>query len=163
MLLSCLNLGYVRSGVGRQAMAMPNYLNEWMDQLRRQPAGAVREIRENAPEAGGRHCQLLRNQSSLWASRGYQWQHTHTHQSWPRRPEPVVSPAESQRDGRNEHRIYRSSQQEESRVKWHVLTNSRSEAFSICRALTHHGHSWRRKTGFLDPNEASPQTDEMYC
>src|SRR5450759_1017003 len=36
-------------------------------------AGSVRETRGDAPEARGRHCQLLRDQISLWRSRGCQW------------------------------------------------------------------------------------------
>src|SRR5450759_1711331 len=43
-------------------------------------AGAVRETRGDAPEALGRHCQLLRDQSSLWRSRGRQWEYSHADQ-----------------------------------------------------------------------------------
>src|SRR5476649_368019 len=91
-------------------------------------AGSVRETREDAVEARGRHCQLLRDQSSLWRSRGPQWEYTDADQSWPRLSEPAVSAAEGPADGSDEHRIHRSSQHEESRVKWHlsrILTQSR--------------------------------------
>src|SRR5450432_2530329 len=90
-------------------------------------AGSVRETRQDAAEARGRHCQLLRDQSSLWRSRGRQWEYTDADQSWPRLPEPAVSAAEGQAYGSDERRIHRSSQHEESRVKWHlsrILTQS---------------------------------------
>src|ERR1035441_6043123 len=47
----------------------------------------------------------------------------------PRIQEPAISAAESQALGRDERRIHRSSQNEGSRVKWHLLTNSRSEPY----------------------------------
>src|ERR1035441_10157191 len=56
----------------------------------------------------------------------------------PRIQEPAISAAESQALGRDERRIHRSSQNEGSRVKWHLLTNSRSEPYvhRICRSQT---------------------------
>src|SRR5450759_4508998 len=84
-------------------------------------AGSVRETRGDAPEARGRHCQLLRDQSSLWRSRGRQWEYSHADQPGPRLQEPAVSAAEGQTDCGDECRIHRTSQPEESRVKWHLL------------------------------------------
>src|SRR5450759_4788396 len=83
--------------------------------------GSVRETRGDAPEARGRHRQLLRDQSSLWRSRGRQWEYSHADQPGPRLQEPAVSAAEGQTDCGDECRIHRTSQPEESRVKWHLL------------------------------------------
>src|SRR5664279_3354149 len=93
--------------------------------------GSIRETGEDAPEARGRHCQLLRDQSSLWRSRGSEWEHSHADQPWPRLQEPTVSAVEGQADCGDERRIHRRSQIEESRVKWHLLANSRSEPFFL--------------------------------
>src|ERR1039457_5912862 len=89
--------------------------------------GSVRETRGDAAETRGWHCQLLRDQSPLRRSRGRQWKHPHADQPWPRLQEPALSAAEGQADGRDEPRIHRPPQNEGSRVKWHLLTNSRSE------------------------------------
>src|ERR1035437_5420549 len=98
-------------------------------------AGSVRATRGDAPEALGRHCQLLRDQSSLWRSRGRQWEYSHADQPWPRLQEPAVSAAEGQADCGDECRIHRTSQPEESRVKWHLLQSlaqsPKTESFTL--------------------------------
>src|SRR5664280_694394 len=46
--------------------------------------GSIRETRNDAPEACGRDCQLLRDQSSLWRRGGREREHSHADQPWPR-------------------------------------------------------------------------------
>src|ERR1035437_8675760 len=91
--------------------------------------------RGDAPEAPGRHCELLRDQSSLWRGRGRQWEYSHADQPGPRLQEPPISAAEGQAHGRDERRIHHVSQNRESRVKWHLLTNSCSEPYKRYRTI----------------------------
>ena len=107
--------------------AMLNYLRKWMDQLRWQRLKAFRRTRRDVAEAPGWDCELLPDQGSLWSGRGRQRQHSHADQPRARLQEPALPAVEGQADGRDQHRIHPGLQREESRVKCHLLTNSRSE------------------------------------
>src|SRR5450759_1840886 len=92
-------------------------------------ADTVREARRDVAEAPGRHCKLLPHQGSLRSSGSPQWKHPHVDQPRPGLSECPLSAAEGQTTGRDQRRIHRGKQNEESRVKWPYLTNSCRDPF----------------------------------
>src|ERR1019366_5686163 len=100
---------------------------------------AVRETGRDVTEARGRDCELLRNQGSLRGCGSPQWQYSHADQPRTGLSEPSLSTAEGQATGGEQHRIHRTHQREESRVKWRSLTDSCSEPIFRCAPRKTHG------------------------
>ena len=98
--------------------AMLNYLQKWMDQLQVAAAGLFEKLAAMLLKHLDGIAELLPDQGALWSGRGRQRKHSHVDQPRPRLQEPPLSALEGQADGRDQRRIHRSSQHEESRVKW---------------------------------------------
>src|SRR6516162_11197253 len=92
---------------------------------------ALRKIRADAAETPGGDTELLPDKGTFCASGSPQWKHSDDHQSRPRIPKPQIPPAEGQAHGGDKHRIHRDHRYQESSVKSHPFTNSRSEPFCV--------------------------------
>src|SRR5260370_14201927 len=99
------------------------------DQLPREVDGStemaevdgVRKDRRRAVEASGWHYELLPDEGSIRSRGSGELESSPTHQSRSRLQEPAIPPVEGQADGCGQHRIRRSSQNQESRVEWTFL------------------------------------------
>src|SRR6516165_2485021 len=69
-------------------------------------AGSVQGTRRDAAKARGRHRELLREQGSLWRSRGRQWEHSDADQPWSRVSKSPLPASEGQADGGDQRRIH---------------------------------------------------------